>query len=456
MEIELADAAGPEYDAVKMQTPAVYSMQEDEEPKSSTTEITLDALDESNVKRSRDSMLRESYMDGCYGWIVVFGAFMVHFFVLGSVYSFGVFLPVYASEFSVGLGLVSWIGSIGTGVMTGLASYSGAWADQYGNRNVAIIGSLFIFAGFFAASFATSIWMLFLFQGLVAGIGFSLSFLSAVTLVGQWFNLQRGLAVGIAVAGSGVGQFALAPITEMLVTGYGFRLALRYLAILIAGGTILSSLLLTRLNPTFSPSPGENLTLFYLKDRNFVFFYLSSLISTIGFTMPFSHVLTFAEDIGISSSDAALLLSVMGICSALGRAIIGVAADYLGALNMLRISIGVGAASIYYWMSCTSFNSLVVFCSFFGFFGGGLISLAGPVCAKLFGIKRLGAVMGLMYTGSAIGNALGAPIGGFLYDDAGNYSIAIPFAASCMMVGLLLSLPVVVPDEIVEPTLSIS
>lgn len=50
--------------------------------------------------------------DGRYGWIVVAAAFCCHFIALGYLYSFGVFILPLSTEFQVGRGVVSWVGSL--------------------------------------------------------------------------------------------------------------------------------------------------------------------------------------------------------------------------------------------------------------------------------------------------------------------------------------------------------
>jgi MFS family permease len=129
--------------------------------------------------------------DGGFGWIVVLGSFFVHVFVVGNSFSFGVFYPVYIKEFNASQGNVAWIGSIGSGLMTGftnilynfelfdflfifpgLGAISGALSDKYGNRKVLLLGTLFISIGYALASFSTELWHLFLTQGVLAGIGY--------------------------------------------------------------------------------------------------------------------------------------------------------------------------------------------------------------------------------------------------------------------------------------------
>ena len=101
---------------------------------------TPSAASEETHEESKDAAHPPEIPNGGYGWVVVFGAFWIHVFVLGNVYSFGVFLPVLAKEFNADIGTASWIGSIGFGMLAGVANYTGAWADRFGNSYVAFTG----------------------------------------------------------------------------------------------------------------------------------------------------------------------------------------------------------------------------------------------------------------------------------------------------------------------------
>lgn len=77
------------------------------------------------------------------------------------------------------------------------------------------------------ASFCTQIWQFYLTQGILVGIGTSLSYIPAVTVTPGWYDKHRGLAMGVVLSGTGLGGLVWAPITRILITKVGFRNALR-------------------------------------------------------------------------------------------------------------------------------------------------------------------------------------------------------------------------------------
>ena len=393
--------------------------------------------------------------NGGYGWVVVFGAFWIHVFVLGNVYSFGVFLPVLAKAFNADIGTASWIGSIGFGMLAGVANFTGAWADRFGNSYVAFTGGLIIAVSYVLASLSTEIWHLFITLGLMAGFGYSMSFLAGVSVVSQWFTTRRGLAVGMAVAGAGLGQFAVSLSSGALLTAFGWREALQLLALFNFIGITIASMLIRRLLPCFVHESSSS-SLDFFQDRDFALLYAGVFFASLGTNMQFVQIDNYALVLGLPSAQATLLVSFMGIASAVGRVASGYVADYFGKMRIFKLCVVLAAVANFVWIGCTDFGSLAFFAFFFGLFGGGVISLVPSVCSLLFGLQKQGNVMGMMLTATALGNLLSSPIAGFIYDADGVYYPSIIVAGVFILVGIAFILNVRTSEEGKEshPTIS--
>jgi MFS family permease len=74
---------------------------------------------------------------------------------------------------------------------------------------------------------------LYLTQGVLFGVGASLAYYPAIAVPSQYFVKHRGLAIGIAVSGTGLGGFALAPLTNALINMVDIFWTLRILAITV-------------------------------------------------------------------------------------------------------------------------------------------------------------------------------------------------------------------------------
>ena len=411
---------------------------------------TPSAVSEETQDERKETASPPDIPNGGYGWVVVFGAFWIHVFVLGNVYSFGVFLPVLAKAFNADIGTASWIGSIGFGMLAGVANYTGAWADRFGNSYVAFTGGVIIAISYVLASLSTEIWHLFVTLGFMAGFGYSMSFLAGVSVVCQWFTTRRGLAIGMAVAGSGLGQFALSLSTGALITAFGWREALQLLALFNFIGITIASMLIRRLLPCFVHESSSS-SLDFFQDRDFALLYAGVFFASLGTNMQFVQIDNYALVQGLSTDQATLLVSFMGIASAVGRVVSGYVADQYGKMRMFKLCVVLAAVATFVWIGCTDFGSLAFFAFFFGFFGGGVISLVPSVCSLLFGLQKQGNVMGMMLTATALGNLLSSPIAGFIYDANGVYYPSIIVAGIFILIGIAFILNLKTSEEGQKP-----
>ncbi|XP_026686036.1 uncharacterized protein LOC103518815 [Diaphorina citri] len=95
--------------------------------------------------------------------------------------------------------------------------------DRYGCRKVTILGGILAAIGFILSSFTSSINVLLVTFGIIAGFGLSLCYVAAVVIVAYYFDDHRSFATGLSVCGSGIGTFLFAPLTHYLLKEYGWR-----------------------------------------------------------------------------------------------------------------------------------------------------------------------------------------------------------------------------------------
>ncbi|XP_043218208.1 monocarboxylate transporter 12-like [Amphibalanus amphitrite] len=161
--------------------------------------------------------------DGGWGWVIVAASFMCNAIVDGFIFSFGVLLLPLVDEFGESKSKTAWIGSILSGFYLIAGPFVSALANKFGFRVVTIMGAVISSLGFFISAYATSVDFLVITYGLVGGIGFGMIYLPAVIAAGFYFDKRRALATGIAVCGSGIGTFIMAPLVSSLVKWRGWR-----------------------------------------------------------------------------------------------------------------------------------------------------------------------------------------------------------------------------------------
>jgi MFS family permease len=374
--------------------------------------------------------------DGGYGWVVVAASFVVHLLVLGNIYAFGVLFPVYIDVFKSSQGAVAWVGSIAAGLMTGCGAYSGVYADEYGNGLMVFCGGLIVASGFFLASFSTELWHLYVTQGFIVGIGYSMAYISGLSVIGQWFLTKQGVAVGVAAAGAGLGQFLLALLIGHLIKMFKWRTTLRYIALIELVGLCFAGSVMRRFLPCHKRVATDT-GLIYFKDQNFIYLYTGTLICTLGLFMPYTHIPKYAQLHGVSTSSSILILSMMGISGMVGRIVLGVTADRVGKIPTLFVCIVIAGISTLLWMICITFETIMIYAVVYGFFAGGVISLLPTVIAQLYGTKKLGRAIGVLYTSLAGGHLFSTPIGGFLHDATHNYYSSISVAGGLLLLSSL-------------------
>ncbi|KAI9207840.1 major facilitator superfamily domain-containing protein [Polychytrium aggregatum] len=395
----------------------------------------------------------EPHPEGGYGWVVVIASFWVHFFIVGGTSAFGVYLQHFtagqifpnASNLSI-----AFIGSISACGLPLYAIPAGRLADKYGYRPVAIIGGALTGLGYIASSFATEAWHIWVSQAVLFGVGSSFAYMPAISIISQWFEKKRGMAVGIAVAGSGVGGLALSPLIRLLIRLLEWRWALCINGIVCLVATVVAALFY-KTRVASKRAAAIDFGMFRIWD--FTCLYIVAFFNTFGYFIPFFFLSSYAVYYGISTDNAALLLGVLNGASAVGRLLWGYSADRFGHMNTLTVTISVASLSVLLiWPFSTALWSLMVFAIIFGSFIGGFISLFPTVIAELFKTKNIASINGMLYSSFTIGNLFGSPLAGLIIDRCTthnsdgsttiNFIPAILFGGACMLVssGFVLSL----------------
>jgi MFS family permease len=368
----------------------------------------------------------QDVLDSSRGWVTVGAAFVAMVAVFGVAYSFGAFFAPMAAEFGTGSGATSLVFSITACCWFLLGSVSGRAVDRVGPRPVLLIGAVALAAGLLATSTAQHLWVGYLGYGLGVGVAVACGYVPMVAVVSGWFERRRALAVGVAVAGIGVGTLAGAPLAASLIAEYGWRRAHLLLAL---GGSVL--LVVAAFAARRPPRPvGEEPWALrdVVRTREFRAMYVATLLASIALFVPFVYLPTAALANGVSPVAAAALIGVIGVASVVGRLAIGALADRVGRVRTFQASFAVLAASFLIWLVGGSWPWLSAFAVVLGTGYGGWIALQPTVLAQLFGTRGLGGLVGLVYTAAGVGALVGPPLAGVLVDATGGYRWAIAAA----------------------------
>ncbi|XP_070534501.1 monocarboxylate transporter 13-like isoform X2 [Ptychodera flava] len=161
--------------------------------------------------------------DGGWGWMVVLATFMSCFLSAGSGYAFGVLYVAFLGAFGKSKAETAWIAGINAIVSVVTSSYGVALSKRFGHRKIVMAGGVLASAGVCTSAFTTQLHQVYITFGVITGIGMGLSYVPCIDVLGLYFDTRFSIACGLAMAGTGAGQFVLSVVTKALEDKYGWR-----------------------------------------------------------------------------------------------------------------------------------------------------------------------------------------------------------------------------------------
>jgi MFS family permease len=380
-----------------------------------------------------------------YPWVVLGVAFLTVGVAFGARNAFAVFLIAVIEEFHWSRGLASGALMLGSVMWTLAAPVIGTLLDRVGPRVVLTGGSIIMAIGFVVSGLAQTVAEFYLGMGIFVGIGFAaLPMTSQATFLSNWFIRKRGIAIGTAASGIGLGILIVVPLTQWLIVRYGWRAAFFMLAGLLAIIVAPLNYFFQRqrpeemnLKPDFGASPledsirpvnpagvdGPSLSQALRKWRFWAFAF-GVLAGAIPLHMVLIHQVAAVSDAGFSKELAAFGLGLIGLFTAPAMIFMGFLADRIGR----QWSYGLGSASlmvgIAVLMTITDAKRswlLYAFPPFIAFGFSSRQSLYPTIAADLFHGKSFGAIIGAIALFIGAGAGIGPWLGGVIHDLTGNY-----------------------------------
>uniref|UniRef100_A0A0B7BLW9 Major facilitator superfamily (MFS) profile domain-containing protein n=1 Tax=Arion vulgaris TaxID=1028688 RepID=A0A0B7BLW9_9EUPU len=210
----------------------------------STAGSDIDVVAEDVASTHRKNRVHQTWTvpDGGYGWVIVISSLVVGLIVDGISYTFGILIGELERAFNQPKSTIALASSLQVGIYLFLGPVVSALTNKFGCRPVMVAGSFVAGVAFIASSWSTNVTMLILTYGLLGGVGFGLMYLPSIVAVSIYFEKRRAVATGIAVCGSGIGTFFLAPVTDYLVFEYNWRWTLLLLGGIVLNGMVFGAL----------------------------------------------------------------------------------------------------------------------------------------------------------------------------------------------------------------------
>jgi MFS family permease len=380
-------------------------------------------------------------------WLIAAVAFVVLGFSRGIHSSFGVFNVALLDSFGWSRGATAGIFAVVLTMDALLSPVVGFLLDRFGARNIAIAGCVALIAGLLLSARVAELWQLYVGFGLVLAAGFTFTgMVPHVFLISEWFSTNRASAIGVVYAGTGLGIMLLSPLSEWLISRFGWARAFDVYAGVVVTALLPAVLLIYQQGPYAARDRGRPhrsveqkqwTAKLALKSLQFWLLFFARIGAASGTTVIITHQVAHVVDVGYSRLLAATIFGFAGITSSFGRVVFGFIADALSkpaayTLNILMTLIGVGALMIL--RDPSQIWLLYIYVFFFGIGFGSRAVIFSALTADIFSGKGFGAILGYSTVAVGVGGALGSWLGGVFYDLTGSYLVS--FALSAVLLAL--------------------
>jgi len=329
------------------------------------------------------------------------------------------------------------------------------YIERYGATKVTAVGGSIVGLGYFLSSFATSVPLLVITYGLIAGAGVGIVYGVPIAVTAKWFPDRQGLAVGLTVIGFGLSPLITAPLAGFAIASYGidstFRIfGVAFTVILLAIATQL------RFPPTdWQPSPQKICSsVSFEPDRllsspSFFALWSCYAIGTLAGLMAVGIANSVGKEIiGLDTNMATASVSIFAIFNGIGRPIFGWLTDriqpkmtaiisYVMILvaSIVMLNTGKGQVTNYFFAFSLLWLSL-----------GGWLAIAPTATLSMFNPVNYTKNYGIVFTAYGAGALAGTLIAGNAKDIFGSYTNAFIPTAILSVVGISIATFALKPD----------
>lgn len=398
-----------------------------------------------------------------YGWWIV-AVSAITLLLAGGIgfYSFGAFFTPLVDEFGWSRAQISLSMSI-IGLIGITGPLLGTWVDRYGAKRVMLLGALFMGLSFACLGFTFSLYYFYALYFVVAAGQMAILNIPVLTLVSNWFEKRKGLAMGISVAGFGLGGLIMLPLSAHLIHLLGWQWTYHILGITICLALIPLIVVLIKNSPRDigtlpdgekytvpekhqrTPMPDSNMQIQRwtlpkaLKTSTFWIVVLAFMMVFVGTASVIAHVVPFFVGQGFSNQLASTILgSAVGV-SILARIITGYLSDRIPVKYVAVLFFMFQVAGLLVLISPGTQPNIPAFIAIFGLAMGGLFVLEPLTIREYFGLDSFGTIYGGLWAFQTLGWAAGPYITGYIFDTTGSYNLAfIAFIFTTLLATVLI------------------
>ena len=389
-------------------------------------------------------------------WLIALSAIGIHI-CIGSVYAWSVLTKPIMEAMGFSLKDVTWTFSLAILFLGLSAGFLGSYVEKYGPRRSGLVSATFFSLGMFGTAFALkqeSLTLMYLFYGVIGGIGLGTGYITPVSTLVKWFPNNRGLATGLAIMGFGFASLIAGPVMQLLIAKYGLInnfliLGCVYFVVMVSSALYLEP-------PKTAPMPEaptkhtinqplvtgpqytakEAMHTWMFAALWWIFF--TNITCGIGLLAVASPMAQ--EVIKMSPLEAASMVGIIGLLNGGGRIAWSTLSDYIGRRNTYVLFFAIQIVAFYLLASVTdSFMFQALIFIIITCYGGGF-SCMPAYLSDLFGTKQLSAIHGRILTAWGLAGIAGPLILSLIYERTHSYSLTLYFFSGCFVLSLIIAL----------------
>jgi len=385
------------------------------------------------------------------GWKVVLAGFfgvMVSFAAVVP-YTFGLFLKPLSIAFGWHREAISAGFSISALTLAAASPGLGFLLDRFGPRRI-ILPCIVVFSSVYVslAWLTPHLIHFYLAFFLIGAVGNGTAYLGYSRAIASWFNLRRGLALSVMLAGGGCGAMLLPVLAQSAITHYGWRTAFIILGLLAFTLGFPLAAWFVREQPAGAPNAFRSVNVGEpvskaLSSRIFWIIAATVFLYAISLNGALAHLSALLTDRGVSATGASYAISIIGATSIIGRVLTGMFLDRffgprVSQLMLLMTVIGIVLLSVAHTLAAG-----LVAASLVGFSMGSEGDITPYLISRYFGLRRLSTLYALTWTAYAVGGAVGPLVVGRIFDRLGSYRpatiqlLSLPALIPCLLMFLL-------------------
>lgn len=330
----------------------------------------------------------------------------------------------------------------------------GSLTDRLGGRKTLLLGGVVLALGLVLSATVSSLWELYLWVGIVTAFGHALiGMVPHVANISREFTANRATALGLAYAGGGVGIFLLVPLTQIMIGTWGWQWAYIGLGAVTALVVLPSTKLFFRSEVRHAratvpddaqkkPETESDWTVRRaLRHSGFWLLFGARVLASMGNQIVVTHQIAHAVDVGYTKIFAASIFGLMGIVSIFGRVLFGYLSDRvkreIAFTGVQAVSV-LGIAALLVMRDDSWPLLLYAYAVCYGLGQGSRALVLSAISADMFVGKSFGAIYGYFTLSIGVGGAIGAWLGGYIFDLTDSYTVPFSIALACFMTSVII------------------